>query len=172
MAEHVLVLGGGLAGVACAQKLGDEGVDVTLVDRNDYHQFQPLLYQVASSHLPAEDIARPHRTIFAAHPSVTLVRADVSQAKLSERSLVLSDGETLTGSYLVMAAGARPNFFGVPGAAEHAFPLYSVADAERLRLHLQQLLQAAIDSDGPAEPGELDVVVVEEAPPESKPPAR
>ena len=67
--------------------------------------------------------------------------ADVS-ARLSERSLVLSDGETLTGSYLVMAAGARPNFFGVPGAAEHAFPLYSVADAERLRLHLQQLLQA------------------------------
>ena len=82
------------------------------------------------------------------------------QARLSERSLVLSDGETLTGSYLVMAAGARPNFFGVPGAAEHAFPLYSVADAERLRLHLQQLLQAAIDSGGPGEPGALDVVVV------------
>ena len=94
------------------------------------------------------------------HPTVTLVTADVSQARLSERSLVLSDGETLTGSYLVMAAGARPNFFGVPGAAEHAFPLYSVADAERLRLHLQQLLQAAIDSGGPGEPGALDVVVV------------
>ena len=83
-----------------------------------------------------------------------------SAAKLSERSLVLSDGETLTGSYLVMAAGARPKFFGVPGAAEHAFPLYSVADAERLRLHLQQLMQEAIDSDGPGEPGALDVVVV------------
>jgi NADH:quinone reductase (non-electrogenic) len=47
MADRVLVLGGGLAGVACAQKLGDEGIDVVLVDRNDYHQFQPLLYQVA-----------------------------------------------------------------------------------------------------------------------------
>ena len=64
MADRVLVLGGGLAGVACAKELGDEGVDVTLVDRNDYHQFQPLLYQVASSQLPAEDIARPHATIF------------------------------------------------------------------------------------------------------------
>ena len=159
-AARVLILGGGLAGVACAQKLGDEGIDVVLVDRNDYHQFQPLLYQVASSQLPAEDIARPHRAIFVDHPTVTLVTADVSAAKLSERSLVLSDGETLTGSYLVMAAGARPNFFGVPGAAEHAFPLYSVADAERLRLHLQQLLQEAIDSDGPGEPGALDVVVV------------
>ena len=62
-ADRVLVLGGGLAGVACAQKLGDEGIDVVVVDRNDYHQFQPLLYQVASSQLPAEDIARPHRVI-------------------------------------------------------------------------------------------------------------
>jgi NADH:ubiquinone reductase (H+-translocating) len=64
MSERVLVLGGGLAGVACALELGDAGVEVTLVDRNDYHQFQPLLYQVASSQLPAEDIARPHRRRF------------------------------------------------------------------------------------------------------------
>ena len=160
MAEHVLVLGGGLAGVAAALRLGDEGVDVTLVDRNDYHQFQPLLYQVASSQLPAEDIARPHRTIFQGYPSVTVLTADVAAATLSERSLVLADGQTLTGSHVVVAAGARPNFFGVPGAAEHAFPLYSVADAERLRLHLQQLLQEAMDGEGPGDPGTLDVVVV------------
>jgi NADH dehydrogenase len=160
MADGVLVLGGGLAGVACARKLGDEGVDVTLVDRNDYHQFQPLLYQVASSQLPAEDIARPHRTIFKDYPSVAVVTADVTTADLSEHRLVLSDGRTLTGSHVVMAAGARPNFFGVPGAAEHAFPLYSVADAERLRLHLQRLLQEAIAGDGPGDPGALDVVVV------------
>ena len=160
MADNVLILGGGLAGVAGAHKLGDEGVDVTLVDRNDYHQFQPLLYQVASSQLPAEDIARPHRTIFKDYPSVTLVAANVVAASLAERSLELSDGQTLTGSHLVMAAGARPNFFGVPGAAEHAFPLYSVADAERLRRHLQGLLKEAISVDGSPEPGMLDVVVV------------
>ncbi|HEX3198747.1 MAG TPA: FAD-dependent oxidoreductase [Propionibacteriaceae bacterium] len=138
MAPSVLILGGGLAGVACAHKLGDEGVPVTLVDRNDYHQFQPLLYQVASSQLPAEDIARPHRTIFKDYPTVTVVMAHVAAANLGERSLALSDGRTLTGSHVVMAAGARPNFFGVPGADQHAFPLYSVADAERLRRHLQQ----------------------------------
>jgi NADH dehydrogenase len=156
----VLVLGGGMAGVECARTLGDEGVDVLLVDRNDYHQFQPLLYQVASSQLPAEDVARPHRVIFADYPSVELRTAEVDTADLSRRTLVLGDGKTLSGSFLVMAAGARPNFFGVPGAAEHAFPLYSVADAERLRLHLQRLLQAAVDSGGSAEPGALDVVVV------------
>jgi len=157
--DHVLVLGGGLAGVACASKLGQEGVRVTLVDRNDYHQFQPLLYQVASSQLPAEDIARPHRTIFRKHPSVEVLTTPVLSANLAERSLELTDGQTLTGSHVVMAAGARPNFFGVPGAEEHAFPLYSVADAERLRLHLQDLLQAARSGAGD-EPGLLDVVVV------------
>ena len=87
MADDVLVLGGGLAGVACAHELGDEGVDVTLVDRNDYHQFQPLLYQVASSQLPAEDIARPHRTIFREHATVDVVTAQVDGADLSDRSL-------------------------------------------------------------------------------------
>jgi len=158
MAENVLVLGGGLAGVACAHKLGDEGVEVTVVDRNDYHQFQPLLYQVATSQLPAEDIARPHRTIFKHHRTVEVLNVEVTEASLADRSLHLSDGRTLTGSHLVMAAGARPNFFGVPGAAEHSFPLYSVADAERLRRHVQSLLQEASTSE--TDEGTLDVVVV------------
>jgi NADH:ubiquinone reductase (H+-translocating) len=154
-ADNVLVLGGGLAGVACAQELAKHGVPTTLVDRNDYHQFQPLLYQVATSQLPAEDIARPLRTIFADTPSVQVMQAQVEAVKLSERSLVLADGRVLTAGHLVLAAGARPNFFGIEGAAAHAFPLYSVADAERLRLHLQHQLTATAD-----EPGSLDVVVV------------
>ena len=160
MGERILVLGGGLAGVACALELADEGIEVTLVDRNDYHQFQPLLYQVASSQLPAEDIARPHRTIFKDHPSIDVATALVTEVDLSTHTLVLTEGETLHGSHLVMAAGAQPNFFGVPGAAAHAFPLYSVADAERLRLHLQDLLQAAIADPEAVEPGSIDVVVV------------
>jgi NADH dehydrogenase len=153
---HVLVVGGGLAGVACAHRLGDEGVRVTLVDRNDYHQFQPLLYQVATSQLPAEDIARPHRAIFRAFPAVEVRTSGVVAIDLATRTLTLSDGDTVTGSHLVVAAGAQPEFFGVPGAAEHAFPLYSVADAERLRRHLRDLLEAGAGADG----GDLDVVVV------------
>jgi NADH dehydrogenase len=160
MSDRVLILGGGLAGVAAALELAEDGVDVTLVDRNDYHQFQPLLYQVASSQLPARDIARPHRMIFKEHATVAVVTAQVAAVDLSNRSLTLADGQTLSGSHLVMAAGAQPNFFGVPGAGEHAFPLYSVADAERLRLHLQVLLQRAIEDPASSEPGLLDVVVV------------
>ncbi len=160
MGDPVLMLGGGLAGVACARQLGAEGVEVTLVDRNDYHQFQPLLYQVASSQLPAEDIARPHRTIFKDQPTVQVVTQAVSGVDLSARTLTLADGSILRGSHVVLAAGARPNFFGIPGAAENAFPLYSVADAERLRLHLQGLLQEAMAEPASSAAGLIDVVVV------------
>ena len=154
LTTDVVILGGGLAGVACARTLGEEGVSVTLVDRNDYNQFQPLLYQVATSQLPAEDIARPLRAIVADLPTVDVVVADVVSVRLSDRTLVLGDGRTLSGDHLVVAAGARPNFFGVPGADEHSFPLYSVADAERLRLHAQDLFER------PDEEGALDIVVV------------
>jgi NADH dehydrogenase len=156
--QNVVVLGGGLAGVACAHQLGDEGLGVTLVDRNDYHQFQPLLYQVATSQLPAEDIARPHRVIFRAHPTVEVRTAEVAEVDVAELGLTLSGGETVSGSHLVIAAGAQPEYFGVPGAAEHAFPLYSVPDAERLRIHLQNLVRAVSDSD--LDDDALDVVIV------------
>jgi NADH:quinone reductase (non-electrogenic) len=88
-----------------------------------------------------------------------VLTAEVTGVDLSDRTVRLSDGSTLSGSHLVIAAGARPNFFGVPGAAEHAFPLYSVAHAERLRRHLRRLLQ---DPESPPDQseGSLDVVVV------------
>jgi NADH dehydrogenase len=153
----VVVLGGGLAGVAAAKGLGARDIPVILVDGNDYHQFQPLLYQVATSQLPAEDIARPLRTIFADRPSVEVVNSLVETAKPSDHSLTLTDGRTIGGDFLVLAAGAKPNFFGVPGAAEYTFPLYSVADAERLRLHLQGLLTG---TDAGSGEWPLTVVVV------------
>jgi NADH dehydrogenase len=156
---HVVVLGGGLAGVACAHRLGDEGIRVTLVDRNDYHQFQPLLYQVATSQLPAEDIARPHRTIFREYPTVSVRTEEVTSIDLSARSLTLAGGDSVSGSHLVMAAGGQAEFFGVPGAAEYAYPLYSVVDAERLRLHFRELIARA-GNDQQAVDDALDVVVV------------
>lgn len=155
----VVVLGGGLAGVACAHTLGDEGVDVVLVDRNDYHQFQPLLYQVATAQLPAEDVARPHQTIFRTYPTVEVRTAEVTAIDPAGRRVTLDDGSVLSGSHLVLAAGGQAEYFGVPGAAEHAFPLYSVADAERLRLHFQELVASAGD-DAEALDDTLDVVVV------------
>ncbi len=134
---------------------------VTLVDRNDYHQFQPLLYQVATSQLPAEDIARPHRTIFREYPTVEVVEPPRSTRPRSRPhaappwpTAASSPGPTWSSR-----PEAGPSTSAYPGAAEHAFPLYSVADAERLRLHLQELVEAAGD-DTQALDESLDVVVV------------
>lgn len=154
VAPDVVILGGGLAGVSCARVLGRAGVSVTLVDRHDYSQFPPLLYQVATSQLCAEDVARPLNTILADLPTVDVAVAEVESVKLSDRSLILSDGRTLSADQLVIAAGARPNFFGIPGAGEHSLPLYSVADAERLRLHIRALFNSPYGEGG------LDVIVV------------
>ena len=133
-------------------------VEVVLIDRNNYLQFQPLLYQVASSQLPAEDVARPLNAIFADLPTVTVLQDDVTGIDFATRDVTAGDGSLGPADYLVLAAGAQPNFFGVTGAGEHSFPLYSVADGERLRLHLHEQLRVHCHPD-PA-PGPLNVVVV------------
>ena len=157
----VVVIGGGMAGVACASELGDKGVEVVLVDRHNYLQFQPLLYQVASSQLPAEDIARPLRVVFEDLPTVRVVQADVTTVDFATRAVTTTDGDLGSADYLVLAAGAQPNFFGVAGASEHSFPLYSVKDAERLRLHLHELLRVHCDPEVPhADRDPLNVVIV------------
>ena len=156
--SQVVVVGGGMAGVACAMELGDKGIEVLLIDRNDYLQFQPLLYQVASSQLPAEDVARPLSEVFADHPTVAVVRSSVTTIDFGARR-VTTESDTFDGvDYLVLAAGAQANFFGVTGAGDHSFPLYSVADAERLRLHLHGLLRVHCAPEPASEP--LNVVVV------------
>src|SRR5450631_2855251 len=106
----VVVLGAGMAGVACATELGKQGAEVVVVDRNDYLQFQPLLYQVASSQLPAEDVARPLRVVLEDLPSVTVKQMDVATIDLATRTVTGQDGTAVAGDYLVLAAGAQPNF--------------------------------------------------------------
>ena len=105
--SQVVVVGGGMAGVACAMELGDKGIEVLLVDRNDYLQFQPLLYQVASSQLPAEDVARPLSEVFADHPTVAVVRSSVTAIDFGTRRVTTESGTFGGVDYLVLAAGAQ-----------------------------------------------------------------
>jgi NADH dehydrogenase len=146
-----IVVGGGMAGVACAAELADRDVDVTLIDRHNYTQFQPLLYQVASSQLPAEDVARPLATAFKDKSSVTTVTSEITEIDSATRTVTTTSGAH-TADYLVIAAGSQANFFGVPGAAEHSFPLYSVPDARRLRQHLRNRLRGLSDPATTADP--------------------
>ena len=129
----VVIVGGGFAGVGCAKALAEHDVDVTLIDRNNFHQFQPLLYQVATAQASPADVATPLRDLFRKHPRVTVKKATVTHVDPATRTVSTAEGAEFSGDYLVLAAGTGPNFFGVPGADEHALPLYALRDATRLR---------------------------------------
>jgi NADH dehydrogenase len=156
----VVILGGGFAGVGCAKELAKHDFSVTLLDRNNYHQFQPLLYQVATGELAPIDVARPLRAIFKKHPNVVVHRAEVTNVDPETRTVTTADGRTFTGDYLVLAAGSRANFFNTPGASEHAFPLYTVEQAQALRTRLLTLLEDVDAHPERIEQGALNFVIV------------
>ncbi len=159
-AARVVVVGAGFAGVACANHLGDAGVSVTLIDKNTYHQFQPLLYQVATAQLAPGDVMRPLRGLFRKHETVNVKLGRVVAVDPVTRTVTTDEGETFTGDHLVVSVGTEPNFFGVPGADEHAFPLYSARDAQNLRNRILRLFEDADLEPGRLDQGALNFVIV------------
>ena len=155
-----MIVGGGFAGVACAKHLAKHGVRVTLLDRNDYNQFQPLLYQVATAQVETSEVARPLRAMFHKRHPVQVTMAEVSAVDPATKTVTSADGVTLAADYLVLAMGAEPNFFHTPGAETHAFPLYSVDDAERLRSRLLAVFEEAHRNPALIEKGALNFVIV------------
>jgi NADH dehydrogenase len=159
--RHVVIVGGGFAGLGCAQRLADhDDVRVTLIDRNNYHQFQPLLYQVATSQLAPSDIAHSLRSVFADQRNVDVKLAEISAVDPTARTVTSSDGERWEADVLVLAAGSQPNFFGTPGAPESSFPLYSLDDATRLRSRILGILEQADRDPKLVERGALNFVIV------------
>jgi NADH dehydrogenase len=158
---RVLIVGGGFAGVGCAKTLAKhDDVEVTLVDRNNYHQFQPLLYQVATSMLAPSDIAYSLRKVARKHGNFDVRLGDVTAIDPVAHTVETTTGETYQGDYLVLAAGSRPNFFHTPGAEEHAFPLYSLDDATRLRSRILVAFEEAARDPSLIEQGALNFVIV------------
>jgi NADH dehydrogenase len=156
----VVVVGGGFAGVGCAKQLGKHGVAVTLIDQHNYHQFQPLLYQVATAELAPVDIARPLRGIFKRQPTVAVKQQAVTAVDPATRTVTTADGQTFNGDFLVLAAGSRPNFFNTPGAEQHALPLYTLDDAKALRTRLIEVFEAADSNPARIDEGALNIVIV------------
>jgi NADH dehydrogenase len=130
---HVLIIGGGFGGLESAKALARAPVRVTLVDARNHHLFQPLLYQVAMAGLSPADIALPIRTVLRRRRNVTTLMGKVTELDLAGRTATLSDGVTLGYDFLILAAGARTNFFGHDAWAQHAFGLKSVEDALAIR---------------------------------------
>jgi NADH dehydrogenase len=160
-AAHVVIVGGGFAGVGCARRLaGREDVRVTLLDRNNYHQFQPLLYQVATSQLASNDIAYSLRKLFADSENVDVKLAEVASIDPASHTVTTTDGERFTGDAVVLAAGSQPNFFRTPGAEEHAFPLYTLDHAMRLRSRILSVFEEADRDPSVIDQGALTFVVI------------
>lgn len=167
---RVVIIGAGFGGLAAAQRLEGEAVDVTLVDQRNYHTFLPLLYQVSTSGLNPADVAYPVRGIFRRHPTVLFRQGAVTAVDWEARTIELEEEEapddttlvpaTMPFDHLIVAAGSRAHFFGVEGAAQHSFPLYDLSDAVRLRNHLLRRFEAADADARLIDDGALTIVVV------------
>jgi NADH dehydrogenase len=152
----VLIVGGGFAGLSAMQALAGSGASVTLVDRNIYSTFQPLLYQVATAGLTSADVAYP---LWAAtgKAGARFRKGELARLDLVHRIATLNSGEDLSYDYLIIATGVSAAFFGVAGAAEYSISLYTRKDAVALRNTLLDALERR--NEGLADP-ELDVTVV------------
>jgi NADH:ubiquinone reductase (H+-translocating) len=156
----VVVIGAGFGGLEVARGLDGVPVEVTLVDRNNFHTFQPLLYQVATAGLNAADVAHPVRGLFHDQANVRFRHATVTGVDWSGRVVRLAQGPPLAFDHLVVAGGAAVTWFGVAGAAEHAFPLYTLQDSVRLRNHIVERFEAADSDPSLLDDGALTFAVV------------
>ena len=157
---RVLVLGGGFAGIGAAQKLKKSDVEVLVVDKHDYHTFQPLLYQVATGLLEQPAVGHPIRDLFHGQDNARVHQDQITAIDLDARQVTFGELDPLSYDYLVLSLGAEVNFFGVEGAADHAFPLYTLADAVRLKDHVLRAWEEADRKPEVIEDGALNVVVV------------
>ncbi len=160
--KHVVIVGGGFAGVNCARKLAEHHpeIRVTLIDKNNYQQFQPLLYQVAAGFLAPSNVAFSLRNTLVRHPNIELKMGEIVSADLESRTVVTAQGQSYHGDYLVLAAGSQANFFGTPGADQYSYPLYSLHDAELLRSRILAVLEAADRDPSLIAKGALNFVLV------------
>lgn len=138
----VVIIGAGFGGLWAARAFEGAPVSVLLLDRNNYHTFMPLLYQVAAAELSPSQIVNPVRTILRAQDNVRFAMADVESVDFEGRTIHCADRD-IAYDYLILAAGSTPHFFGIPGAQEHAFTLRTLDDGVVLRNHILDCFEAA-----------------------------
>lgn len=158
--KKVLIIGGGFAGLACAQKLADDRrFLVTLIDKENHHLFQPLLYQVATTSLAAPDIARSLRGILSKAENIKVLLDTILKIDPVAK-VATSDRQQYPFDYLVLACGARTSFFGNDQWAEHTIGLKSLGDAHRIRARVLSALERAEITDDLAERRRLMTILL------------
>lgn len=150
-AHHVVVVGGGFAGLACIKGLSRAKVKITLIDQRNHHLFQPLLYQVATTILPTSEIAWPLRRLFKERPEVTTLMACVSGVDHHSKEVIFTDGTRMSFDTLVLATGARHSYFGRDEWEAHAPGLKTLEDATTIRRRILSAFERAEWCDDPAE---------------------
>ena len=138
----VVIIGAGFGGLWAARALANKPVDVLVIDRNNYHTFLALLYQVAAAELEAEDIAYPVRSVFWNTPNIDFVLAHARRIDLQNRT-IQTDSETVSYDYLILATGSITHSFGVQGVDDHAFFLKTLEEAVALKNHIICCFEAA-----------------------------
>lgn len=157
----VVIAGAGFGGLKLARLLSNKpGFDVILIDRFNYHQFQPLFYQVATAGLDASNISFPLRKVFQKSRNVRIRLAEIKEVRAAE-NLLITHEETIPYDVLVLATGADTNFFGNAELAAHAFPMKSTVEALQIRHRLLQLFERAhLEKDPVALQRMMNIVVV------------
>ncbi|RYG20677.1 MAG: NAD(P)/FAD-dependent oxidoreductase [Chitinophagaceae bacterium] len=158
--QKIVIVGGGFGGIELAKKLRNDKVEVIILDKHNYHTFQPLLYQVATGGLEADSIAFPIRKIFKGQKNLTFRVTEVEKVIPEENKLLTTIGE-VTYDYLVIATGSTSNFFGQAEIERNAMPMKSIPEALNLRsLILQNLEASLIAEDMESEAKLLNFIIV------------
>jgi NADH dehydrogenase len=153
--KHVVIVGAGFGGLACARALASANIDLTLVDRQNYHLFQPLLYQVALAALAPSEIAAPIRAILRRQKNATVLLSEVMRVDVANRRIQLAHADDLSYDYLVLAPGARTDYFGHPEWARYAPGLKNVDDAIEVRRRVLLAFEAAERETDPEQRSKL-----------------
>ncbi|MEO8763169.1 MAG: NAD(P)/FAD-dependent oxidoreductase [Ginsengibacter sp.] len=157
---RVVIIGGGFGGITAAKNLRNNGFQVVLFDKHNYHTFQPLLYQVATAGLQPDSIAGPLRNIFKGHDDFHFRLFKIAAIDPVKNTISTPVGD-LTYDYLVIAGGSKPNFFGNQKIEQFSLPLKSIPDALNLRSQFMQILeQAEMTNDPHKRKALLSIVLV------------
>lgn len=157
---HVVIVGAGFGGVAAAKTLRTTACRVTLIDKHNYHLFQPLLYQVATAGLSPSDIATPIRSLFRDQNNIRVTLREVSGIDKVGRQVLMTEGAPISYDYLVLATGARHSYFGKDEWAEFAPGMKRVEDAIAVRAKLLKAFEAAENCDDPVMQQQLLTFVI------------
>ncbi len=148
--KHIVIIGAGFAGLFAAKKLSGRNVRVTIIDRNNYHTFNPLLYQVGAAEIEPEQIAYPVRTFIRKKANIDFLMANVEKINFKKDTVVTDRGD-IKYDFLIFSPGSSSGYFGIKGAEKNSTTLKSLDDALRLRNHILRMFERASKCEDPSE---------------------